>query len=138
MNETVEGCGAFRSPDEGCTFLEEVQEGASDVRKPGDEGAMIPEDSQRRSHLFNGFQYSGPFCKTRNFARVNAEGFAVKQESQVFYLCLFEGALLRLEKEGFSFEEIKNVMDNLPVEGRVVWSGNQDVVHVDEYHVRVF
>ena len=24
MNETIQGRGAFRSPDEGCTFLEEI------------------------------------------------------------------------------------------------------------------
>ena len=81
MNETVEGRGALRGPDEGYFFLKEIQERASDIRKSGDKGAMIPEDSQCRSYLFNRFQYSGPFCDTRNFARINAESFAVKQES---------------------------------------------------------
>jgi hypothetical protein len=53
MNEVVEGFGAFRGPDEGCAFLEEVQERASDIRESGDEGAMVPEDSQCRPDFFN-------------------------------------------------------------------------------------
>ena len=45
VNEAIEGLGAFRGPDEGRTFLEEIQERASDIRKARDEGAMISEDS---------------------------------------------------------------------------------------------
>ena len=98
---------------------------------------MIPEDSQCRSYLLNGLQHVGPSCDARNFARINAKGFAIKQESQVFYACLFEGTLLGLEEEGFLFEEIKNIVHDLLVEGGVVRSSNQDVVHVDEYHIGV-
>ena len=36
------------------------------------------------------------------------------------------------------FEEIENVMYNLSVEGGVIQSGNQDVVHIDEDHIGVF
>jgi hypothetical protein len=81
VDEAVKGCGALWSPNKGHTFLEEVQERASDVRKPRDEGAMISEDPQCRPHFFNRFQNSGPFSDTRDFAGINAEGFAVKQET---------------------------------------------------------
>ena len=53
----------------------------SDVRKSGDEGAMVSEDSQRRSYLFNRLQYAGPFGDTCDFARVDTKGFTIKQES---------------------------------------------------------
>ena len=81
MNESVEGGGALRSPDEMHTFLEEIQERTSDVCKSGNEGAMVSEDSQRRSYFFDRFQDSGPFSDARNFARVDAESFAIKQET---------------------------------------------------------
>jgi hypothetical protein len=42
---------------------------------------MIAEDSQRRPYLLDGFQYPRPFRKSRDFARVDAEGVAVEQES---------------------------------------------------------
>ena len=45
MDETFQGRGALWGPDEGCTFLEEIEKGASDVRETRDEGAMISEDS---------------------------------------------------------------------------------------------
>ena len=45
VNEAVKGCSALRGPDEGCAFLEEIEERVSDVCEPGDEGAMISEDS---------------------------------------------------------------------------------------------
>ena len=138
MNETVKGRGAFQGPDEGCPFLEEVEERTSDVRKPGDEGTMISEDSQCRSYLFNGLQYARPFGDARNFARIDAKGLAIKQESQVFYAWLFEGALLGFEEERFLFKEVENIVYNLAVKGRVVWSCDQNVVHIDKYHVGVF
>ena len=50
---------------------------------------------------------------------------------------LFEGAFLGFEEEGFSLEKVKDVMYNLLVEGRIVWSGDQDIVHVNKDHVRV-
>ena len=78
MNEAIKGFGALRGPDEGCIFLEEVEEWASNVRKSGDKGAMVSEDSQCRSYFFNGLQCAGPFGDARNFARVNAKGFAIK------------------------------------------------------------
>ena len=81
VNETVQGRGAFRSPDEGCAFLKEIQKGASDFRKTRDEGAMIAEDSQRRPHFFNGLQHPRPFCDARDFAGIDAEGVAIEQES---------------------------------------------------------
>ena len=36
------------------------------------------------------------------------------------------------------FEEIENIVDNLLMEGGVIRSGDQDVIHVDEDHVGVF
>jgi hypothetical protein len=50
---------------------------------------------------------------------------------------LFEGTLLGFEEEGFSLEKVKDIVYNLSVEGGVIWSGDQDVVHVNEDHVRV-
>jgi hypothetical protein len=50
---------------------------------------------------------------------------------------LFEGTLLGFEEEGFSLEKVKDIVHNLSVEGRVIWSGDQDVVHVNKDHVRV-
>ena len=136
-NEAIEGLGALWGPDKGYAFLQEIQKRASDVREVGDEGAVVSEDSQGRSYFFNGLQYAGPFGDARNLTRIDAEGFAVKQESQVFYTCLFEGTLLGFEKEGFLFEEIEDIMHNLSMEGGVVRSSDQDVVHVDEDHIRV-
>jgi hypothetical protein len=78
VNEAIEGFGAFRGPDEGCTFLEEVQERASDVHESGDESAMISKDSQCRPYFLNGLQYAGPFGDARNFARIDAKGLAIK------------------------------------------------------------
>ena len=42
-----------------------------------------------------------------------------------------------LEEEGFLFEEIENIVHNLSVEGGVVRSSDQDIVHVNEYHIGV-
>ena len=81
VDKTVKSRGAFRGPDEGGSFLKEIQERASDIREPGDKGAMISEDSQCGSYFLNGFQYTGPFGDARDFARVDAKGFAIKQES---------------------------------------------------------
>ena len=78
VNKTVEGRGAFRGPDEGCPFLKEIQERASDIRKARDEGTMVSKDAQHGSYFFDGFQYAGPFSDARDFARVNAKGFAIK------------------------------------------------------------
>jgi hypothetical protein len=50
---------------------------------------------------------------------------------------LFEGTLLGFEEEGFLLQEVKDIVDNLPVKGGVVWGSNQDVIHIDEYHIGV-
>ena len=50
---------------------------------------------------------------------------------------MFEDALLGFEEEGFPFEEVKDIVYNLSMEGRVIWSGDQDVIHVNKDHVRV-
>jgi hypothetical protein len=50
---------------------------------------------------------------------------------------LLEGAFLGFEEEGFLFEEIENIVHNLLMEGGIIWSGNQDIVHVDKDHVGV-
>ena len=65
------------------------------------------------------------------------EGLAVKQETQVFYMRLLKGTFLGFEEEGFLFEKVKNVVDNLSMKGGVIWSGDQDVVHVNKDHIRV-
>ena len=65
------------------------------------------------------------------------KGFTVKKESQVFHACLFEGAFLGFEEEGFSFKEVKDIVHDLSVKGGVVRSGDQDIVHVDKDHVGV-
>ena len=85
---------------------------------------MISEDSQCRLYFFDGLQNSGPFGDASDFARIDAKGFTVKQETQIFYACLFEDTFLRFEEEGFLFEKIKNVVDNLSMEGGVIWSGD--------------
>ena len=73
IDKAVKGCSALRSPDKGYAFLEEIQEGASDIREAGNEGVMISKDSQSRPHFFDRFQNSGPFSDASNFARINAE-----------------------------------------------------------------
>ena len=50
---------------------------------------------------------------------------------------LFKGAFLGFEEEGFSLEKVKDVVYNLLVEGRIVRSGDQDIVHVNKDHVRI-
>ena len=80
-DEAVEGCCAFRCPDEGHAFLKEVEKGLSNVSKAGDKGAMIPKDAECGSHFFNGFQGPGPLCNPGNFTGVDAESFAIEQEA---------------------------------------------------------
>ena len=99
---------------------------------------MIAEDSQRGSYFFGRFQRAGPLGDARNLTRIDTKGFAIEQEPQVFHPCLFKGALLGFEKEGFLFEEIENVVYYLSMEGGVIRSGDQDVVHVNENHIGVF
>ena len=42
---------------------------------------VVSEDAKRGSHFFDGFQNLGPFSNTGNFARIDAEGFAIEQEA---------------------------------------------------------
>ena len=85
---------------------------------------MISENSQCGSYLFDGFQHTGPFGDARNFTRVNAKGFAIEQESEIFHVRLFKCALLGFKKEGLLFKKVEDIMYNLSVEGRVVWSSD--------------
>ena len=80
-DEAVEGCCAFQCPDEGHTFLKEVEKGLSDVSKAEDKGTMIPKDAKHGSHFFNGFQGLEPLCDSGNFTGVDAESFAIKQKA---------------------------------------------------------
>ena len=45
---------------------------------------------------------------------------------------------MRFKEKGLLFEEVEDIMHNLSVEGGVVRSGDQDVVHIDEDHIGVF
>ena len=50
---------------------------------------------------------------------------------------LFEGTFLGFEEEGFSLEKVKDIVHNLSMEGGIIWSGDQDIIHINKDHIRV-
>jgi hypothetical protein len=68
---------------------------------------------------------------------VDAYDASLHTNAQVVDTGLLELALGQLEEEELLLEHLKDFLYNLPVPFKVIFSGNQDIIHVDKDFSRV-
>jgi hypothetical protein len=99
---------------------------------------LVPKYAQCATHLFHGSQLFRPGGEAVAFCGVDAYCAIADDDPKVVNGGAFELTLGGFQEEALGFQKIEDIMDNLSVEGEVVISSDQNIIHIDKEHAWVF